>query len=88
MLHVTQAEYLNDYRIRLDFNDGYSGIVDLRGLLTGPVFQPLNDIAEFRQFELTGHTVSWPSGADFAPEYLRELASASHVGRERTGSGP
>lgn len=75
MLHVTHAEYLGGHQVRLQFNDGFSGIADLAGRLTGPVFEPLNDADVFRQFDVVGHTLTWPNGADFAPEYLRELAS-------------
>jgi hypothetical protein len=75
MLHVTRADYLDGYRIRLDFNDGFSGTVDLCGRLTGPIFEPLNDVDRFRQFEIGGHTLCWQNGADLAPEYLRELAN-------------
>jgi hypothetical protein len=74
MLHVTRAEYLGGYRVRLEFNDGFCGVADLAGQLTGPVFQPLNDVAKFRRFSLVGHTLCWQNGADFAPEYLRQLA--------------
>jgi hypothetical protein len=74
MLHVTGAEYIGGYRVRLQFSDGFCGIADLDGKLTGPVFQPLNHLEAFREFELAGHTLCWPNGADFAPEYLREIA--------------
>lgn len=74
MLHVTEANYLGDFRILLKFNDGFTGIVDLAGRLSGPIFSPLNDVQQFRQFSLVGHTLSWANGADFAPEYLRGLA--------------
>jgi len=75
VLHITHAEYLGGHQVRLKFDDGFSGVADLAGRLTGPVFQPLNDIEAFRQFEIIGHTLSWPNGADFAPEYLRGLAN-------------
>jgi hypothetical protein len=75
MLHVTEAEYLGGFRIRLNFNDGFEGVIDLSGRLTGPVFQSLNDADQFRRFTLVGHTLCWSNGADFAPEYLRQLAS-------------
>ena len=77
MVRVTYAEYLGDYRVRLEFNDGAAGIVDLRGQLDGPIFKPLNDPEAFGQFELTDHTLQWPNGADFAPEYLRTLLKQS-----------
>ena len=75
MLHLAQAEYLDGYRIRLEFNDGFSGTIDLKGHLTGPIFEPLNDLDRFREFEIGGHTLCWKNGADLAPEYLRELAA-------------
>jgi len=75
MLHVKEAEYLGDFRVRLEFSDGFVGVADLSGRLTGPVFQPLNDVCHFRQFTLTGQTLCWPNGADLAPEYLRQLAA-------------
>lgn len=77
MLHVTNAEYRGDYRIWLEFNDGSSGEADLRSALTGSIFAPLTSINEFRQFQLDSdaHTLVWPNGADFAPEFLRDLIS-------------
>ena len=81
MLHVVKAIYLQRFQIELTFSDGFVGIADLEGRLTGPIFAPLNDLNAFQQFELEGHTLSWKSGADFAPEYLRELASANEKNR-------
>lgn len=77
MLRVTKAHYLNDYRIHVAFSDGTSGTVDLQGRLDGPIFEPLNDPQYFAAFELTDHTLQWRNGADFAPEYLRDLISAT-----------
>jgi hypothetical protein len=63
---------------RLAFNDGTSKTVDVGPLLTGPVFEPLRDPAYFARAELDRvcGTVTWPNGADFAPEALHELATA------------
>ena len=73
MLHVTSAEHLGGHRLRLRFNDGTIGDVDLAGRLTGPIFEPLNEVSYFANFDTSGPTIEWPNGADFAPEYLREL---------------
>ena len=79
MLRVVEAEYLDSFRIRLVFSDGFRGAVDLAGRLEGPVFVPLNDKNVFKYFELTDHTLQWACGADFAPEYLREIAETESL---------
>jgi hypothetical protein len=74
-LHVTGAEHVGDYRVRVSFNDGTSGELDLFDSLDGPIFEPLRDVDYFKLFSIVGHTLAWPNGADFAPEYLHSLAS-------------
>lgn len=71
-MHVTEAKYLHDYRVWLAFNDGASGEVNLESECYGEMFLPLKDIDFFKSFYLEGHTLAWPNGADFAPEFLRE----------------
>ncbi len=76
ILHVTAAEYLHDYQIRVAFNDGRVGVADLSHTLHGTMFAPLQDCALFKQFRIDGEleTIAWPNGADLAPEYLYFLA--------------
>jgi len=71
-VHVEEARYVAGYRVWLRFNDGTSGEVDLEAQLEGPVFGPLKDPATFKRFTVAYHTLCWPNGADFAPEFLRE----------------
>ena len=71
-IHVTNAKYIDNYKVWLSFNDGAQGEVDLSTELHGEVFEPLKDIDFFKSFKLEGHTLSWKNGADFAPEFLRE----------------
>ncbi len=71
---VVQAEYRDEFRIKLTFNDGTTETVDFSNWLEGPIFEPLQDVAYFRRFFLEGGTVSWPNGADIAPETLYEAA--------------
>ena len=76
-LHVTQAEYIEGHRVRVTFNDGTEGKIDLSGLLDGPIFEPLRDLDYFKSFSIVGHTLAWPNGADFAPEDLQSLVPAT-----------
>ena len=74
-LHVTKIEYLEKYRLRLEFDDGTAREVDLENELYGEVFEPLKDLDLFKQVYLNPDTktVEWPNGADFAPEFLHEI---------------
>lgn len=90
MIRVTDAQHLTDYRIRVAFSDGASGIVDLKGRLDGPIFEPLKDPQYLATFELTDQTLEWPNGADFAPEYLRGLIydeNSANQAMQRSGGG-
>lgn len=69
---VTKAKHIKDHQIELEFNDGSSGIVDLKNHLNKPIFTPLNDITYFKNFKLNSWTIEWENGADFAPEFLYE----------------
>lgn len=75
MVRVVNARYVANHKIWLRFNDGVEGEVDLRDQLDGEVFEPLKDPLRFKNFSLNPdlHTVTWPTGADFAPEFLHGL---------------
>jgi hypothetical protein len=76
IIHLTSAKYVRDGRFELGFSDGRHGIADLSGMMDGPVFEPLRDL-EFlsRGFlDPETRTLSWPNGADVAPEFLYFLA--------------
>ncbi len=86
MLEITAAQYLDGYRIKVQFNDGAEGVVDLADALWGPVFEPLKDLDAFRRFTIRLHTLSWENGADFAPEFLRDRL-AVHAGAASLAHG-
>ena len=71
---VIEARYVRDYVIWLKFRDGTSGEIDLQSELWGEVFEPLKELALFRQFSVHPEleTLVWPNGADFAPEFLHD----------------
>jgi hypothetical protein len=73
---VIEAEYHAGYMIELKFNDGVEAIIDFDQWLDGPVFEPLKDVSYLQRFFLDGGTVTWPNGADIAPETLHELAKS------------
>lgn len=75
ILHTTEVVPLPNCRLRVRFNNGEAGIVDLSGELTGEVFEGLTNPAVFAtayQHPIM-KTVAWDNGADLAPEFLLEL---------------
>ncbi len=75
-LHVTHVMYLKDYQLRMVFNDSKIKEIDLKNELYGVIFEPLKDTEIFKQVYVnpdTG-TIEWPNGADFAPEFLYDIA--------------
>lgn len=88
-LHIIDVKYLNDYKLRLTFNNGVIKDVDLQNELYGKIFEPLKDINLFKQVKInsTNTTIEWPNGADFAPEFLYEIGKEVEVVNEAfTGS--
>jgi len=76
-LEVVKAEYLEDYKVKLHFNNGESRIVDLYSSLVGEIFAPLKNIEYFKNFSIKFNTIEWENGADFAPEYLYEIGKTA-----------
>ena len=75
VVRITAVELVEPHSLALRFNDGASRRVDLLPELKGPIFEPLCDPAYFSRVALdpVAGTVVWPNGADFAPDFLREL---------------
>ena len=80
---VVHAVYRDEFRIQLTFNDGSTETVDFSAWLEGPIFELLQDLAYFRRFFIEGGTVSWPNGADIAPETLYEAAARERRSNKR-----
>lgn len=76
ILRLVQLEVVAPHCLKLRFNDGLEKKVDVFGLLAGPIFEPLKDPDYFAQATLDPicGTVTWPNGADLAPEALYELS--------------
>lgn len=70
------------YRLRVAFDDGLTGEIDLADRLYGPVFEPLRESAVFDQVDLDEFgAVSWPNGADLAPDAIYQRLSSASVPR-------
>lgn len=72
ILHVVDAAHVEAYKVKVSFSDGRCGIADLSDCLRGRVFEPLKDVGLFSQLRVDREldTITWPNGADLAPEFL------------------
>ena len=81
VVQISEARYLDGYRIWLRFYTGEEGIVDLSDVIDRyPAAKPLKDKAVFAKFFLDDWpTLAWPCGFDYSPESLYERATGKHI---------
>ena len=72
-LHVTQADYIKDHSVRVWFNDGSQGDVDLSSSLDGPIFEPLRDLSLLPKILIGRTYAQLAQRRGFRAEYLRSL---------------
>lgn len=71
--NVVRIEAQPGYSYLVVFDDGTRAVIDFSEYLDkGPVFAPLKDPGFFKQAKVEGGTITWPNGADIAPETLYE----------------
>jgi hypothetical protein len=74
VLHdVISVEAVGVHRLRIRFDDGLDGVVDVGRLLAmSGVFEPLRELSFFRQAQVHPElqVVCWPNGADLDSEVL------------------
>ena len=70
---VVEAHIVEGYRVRLRFEDGVTGELDLSDVIRFEgVFEPLRDPATFAGLSVSPDlgTICWPNGADLDPDVL------------------
>lgn len=81
VLHdAVSAEVVGDYTVRITFDDGTVGDVNLQDLKDrSGVFEPLKDPAFFARLRVDPElgTIVWPNGADLDPCALYDEVTAS-----------
>lgn len=82
MMNINKAEYVGGYTIRLLFNNGMEGTVDLKDTVFNDkraIFSMLKDKSNFKDFKIKHSTVTWSNELDLAPEYLFYLVFKNNV---------
>ena len=79
---IIKFELKGAYKIQITFDDHSIRLIDFEPILLGPVYGPLQDTQLFNQVSIdpVAQTLSWPNGADFDPETLRNWEQySSHL---------
>ncbi|MBT8490135.1 MAG: DUF2442 domain-containing protein [Deltaproteobacteria bacterium] len=71
-ISVSEARYIENFKVFLKFNTGEAGEVDLRDVIHQyKIAEPLRDPVRFSRFYLDSWpTLAWDCGFDIAPESL------------------
>ncbi|MBN2566214.1 MAG: DUF2442 domain-containing protein [Candidatus Eisenbacteria bacterium] len=83
---LKEAQYLEDYKIALRFEDGSAGEVDLSGYPDkDTVFRAFLDMDFFRELRVECGVLVWGDGElDIAPETLYAMATGRTVSYEKS----
>lgn len=81
---VLTARVEPGFRLHVTFLDGTTGQVELEDFLTnskvtGTVFEPLREPSFFSQARVEHGAVTWPSGADLAPDAMYDAIAERGV---------
>jgi len=72
---VTNVIPSDDYVLRIDFDNGERGTLDMKPFLGFGIFQRLKDLNAFKRVRVSFDTVEWDFGIDLDPEFIYEKCS-------------
>jgi hypothetical protein len=68
-----------DYVLTVMFENGESGLLDMKGILDFGVFARIRDPDAFRRVRVSFDTIAWDSGVDLDPEYVYAKCTSSRA---------
>ncbi|MBX3502557.1 MAG: DUF2442 domain-containing protein [Alphaproteobacteria bacterium] len=74
---VVEVSAMPERRLNVRFSDGVAGIVEIDQRSLYGVFAPLSDPDFFAQAYVDHGAVTWPNGADLAPDAMHHALRGS-----------
>ncbi len=70
-VRVLSVEAIQQYRLKVTFDNGTARDLDMEKYLHGPIFEPIrSDLVLFQNAKVAGGTIAWENGADIDPDVL------------------
>ena len=84
MIRIVSAQPLPQYRLKVTFSDGASGIFPVEPERRGGMFLKLLDAAVFNAVTINPDfgCVEWPGGIDLCPDTMHQAMTGSDAGAE------
>ncbi len=89
MLSIVNANYVDGYKVELQFSDNRKGCVDLTDFIKNTELKPFKNLLDmdvFKEFKLD-YTLTWSEDLDIAPEFLYYEAFKNDVDLKPTFKG-
>ncbi len=67
-MRIANLTPLPDWKLKVETDDGRSGVFDVRPYLKYEAFQDLKDIVEFKKVANRGYYIEWECGADLSAD--------------------
>ncbi len=69
-MNIADVVPIEDHSLFVEFEDGTTGLFDLKPYLAGEVFASLQDYAEFSAVHNGGYFLEWACGADLSADTI------------------
>ncbi|MEW6348204.1 MAG: DUF2442 domain-containing protein [Thermodesulfobacteriota bacterium] len=74
---VTAVTPHADYTLCVEFDNGESGVLDMKPLLEFGVFRRISDFSAFERVRVAFDTIQWDCGVDLDPEFVYATCKAN-----------
>ena len=68
---IQQVHAKDDFTLAVTFDDGMSGMLDMKPYLDFGVFKQLQTLDVFNRVRVAFDTIEWDCGVDLDPEFIR-----------------
>lgn len=69
---ITRVSTKKDYVLKIQFDNGESGTLDMKQFLNFGIFRRLKDHSVFNNVRISFDTIEWEDGIDLDPEFIYE----------------